>query len=110
MIAYLSHDQVNSTLARRIAQRLDLGLMVLTLKDAEQAISADLLVLDLDSLPSDTRSKLFLRVGSGELRSGVAVHSYHLTAAEARTLLAAGIRVTRRLTATVLVQRKLIAA
>jgi len=103
MIAYLSHDQVNSSLARRIGDRLGLDLIVLTLKDADQAVAADLLVLDLDSLPSDTRSKLFLRIGRGELRSGLAVHSYQMSASETRTLQAAGIRVARRLTAGVLV-------
>ncbi|MBA4192251.1 MAG: hypothetical protein C0467_30140 [Planctomycetaceae bacterium] len=110
MIAYLSHDQVNRTLVRRMARRLGLDLVVLSLKEADQAVAADLLVLDLDSLPSDTRSKLFLRVGNGELRSGVAVHSYHLTSSEARTLQVAGVRVTRRLTAAVFVVRKLAVA
>lgn len=103
MTVYLTHDQVNAALARRIAARLGLDITVLALKDADQAVTADALVLDLDSLPLDARSKLFLRVGSGELRSGVGVHSYHLTASEARTLRRAGVRVERRLTAAALV-------
>ncbi|WP_439630627.1 hypothetical protein [Gemmata sp.] len=103
MIAYLTHDQVNAALARRITDRLGLDLTVLALKDADRAVAADAVVLDLDSLPRDARSKLFLRVGSGELRSGVGVHSYHLTASEARTLRRAGVRAERRLTAAALV-------
>lgn len=103
MTAYLTHDQVNAALARRIAARLGLDLTVLALKDADRAVAADALVLDLDSLPRDARSKLFLRVGSGELRSGVGVHSYHLTGSEARTLRRAGVRAERRLTAAALV-------
>jgi hypothetical protein len=103
MIAYLTHDQVNASLASRIAARFNLDLIVLALKDADQAVAADALVLDLDSLPLDARSKLFLRVGSGELRCGIRVHSYQLTASEARTLRRAGVRAERRLTALALV-------
>lgn len=102
-VAYMSHDEVNSVLADRMADRIGLDLIVLTLRDTEHAIAADLLVLDLDHLPPECKSKLFLRVGRGELRSGVAVHSYHLTDAEASALRAAGVRVARRLTASVLV-------
>jgi hypothetical protein len=104
VIAYLSHDQVNSALVRRMARRLGVKLIVLMLKDVEYAITADLLVLDLDHLPPKCRSELFERIGSGEFRSDVAVHSYHITAAEARSLAAAGVRVARRLTAAVLAQ------
>ena len=99
--AYLSHDEVNTALAGRMARRLGIVLTTLHVKDAEHAVAADLLVLDLDHLPPECKSKLFLRVGSGELRTGVAVHSYHLTAAEARALRGAGVRVSRRLTAAV---------
>ena len=102
-VAYMSHDEVNSALALRIADRLDLDLAALTLRDAEHAIAADLLVLDLDHLPPECESKVFLRVGRGELRSDLAVHSYHLTETEADVLRAAGVRVARRLTAAVLV-------
>jgi hypothetical protein len=104
-VAYISHDKVNSALARRIGTRLGLDLTVLSLQEAEHAIAADSMVLDLDHLPMECKSKLFLQIGKGELREGVAVHSYHLTPAELRALSGAGVRVTRRLTATVLISR-----
>jgi hypothetical protein len=102
-VAYLSHDEVNAALARRMARRLGLDLAILHIKDAEQAVAADLLVLDLDHLAPECKSELFLRIGGRELRGGVAVHSYHLTPAEARTLRKAGVQISRRLTAAVLV-------
>ena len=101
-IAYLTHDEVNAAVARRLARRLGLRLKVLTVKSADRTAAADLLVLDLDHLPPECKSKLFLRVGSGRLRQGVAVHSYNLTATEERALRAAGVHVARRLTAAVL--------
>jgi hypothetical protein len=104
-VAYISHDEVNSALARRMATRLGLELTVLNLQEAEHAIPADLIMLDLDHLPPECKSKLFLQIGKGELRDGVAVHSYRLTTAEVRELRAAGVRVKRRLTATVLIPR-----
>lgn len=104
-VAYLSHDEVNSALADRVAGRFGLDLVVLTLRDAEHALAADRLVLDLDHLPPECKAKLFLRVGRGELRGGVTVHSYHLTDAEAGALRAAGVRVARRLTTAILVPK-----
>jgi|ERR1700722_798226 hypothetical protein len=98
MIAYLSHDEVNSALARRIARRLGFKLKPLSHKDAKLVSAANGLVLDLDNLPSEYKSKLFLQIDAGVLRPGLAVHSYHLSHVEARTLRAAGVRVTRRLT------------
>ncbi|HSQ56867.1 MAG TPA: hypothetical protein VLM40_14085 [Gemmata sp.] len=104
-VAYLTHDEVNAALACRMAKRFGLNLTVLAVKDANHAIAADQLVLDLDHLPLEYKSNLFLRIGRGELRSGVAVHSYHLTPGECRALCTAGVRMTRRLTAAVLTPR-----
>ena len=98
--AYLTHDEVNAAFARRIAARLGHSLTVLAVKDIDEAAAADLLVLDLDHLPPVYKSTLLERAAGGELRPGVAVHSYHLGGAEVRTLRAAGVRVTRRLGAT----------
>ena len=104
-VTYLSHDEGNWAHASRIAERLGLELTVLTLREAEYAFGGDLLVLDLDHLPSDCKSKLFLQIGRGTLRDGVTVHSHRLAPAEVDTLRAAGVRVARRLTALILVPR-----
>jgi len=100
-IAYMTHDPVNAVLARRMARRLGFNLAVLAVKDANHAVGADLMVLDLDHLPPECKSNLFLRVGNGELREGMAVHSYNLTAAEKHALRRVGVSVFRRLTAAV---------
>jgi hypothetical protein len=102
MIAYLTHDAVNAALARRMARRLGSDLTILRAQDADQLGAADRLVIDLDNLPRESKSELFRRAENGGLLTGVAVHSYNLTGAEARILRAAGVRVARRLTAALL--------
>src|SRR4051794_15573435 len=103
LIAYVTHDEVNAAVAARLARRHGLELIVLSVRDAEQAVAADRLVLDLDHLPPESRSKLFLRAGAGNLRPGVVVHSYNLAPGEDRALRSAGVVVARRLTARTLV-------
>src|SRR5262245_5961290 len=98
--AYLTHDEVNAAVARRIARRLGLDLTVLAVKDADRAAEADLLVLNLDHLPAVCRSELIRRAG-GDRRGRPAAHADHLTASGSRALRAAGARLARRLTAAV---------
>ena len=104
-IAYLTQDQVNAAVATRMARRLGLTLVVLAVKDADQAVAADSLVLDLDHLPAECKSKLLFRAGGGQLWSGVSVHSYNLARSEVRDLRTAGVMVHRRLTAAALSPR-----
>jgi hypothetical protein len=99
----MTHDEVNARLARRIARHLHLKLTVLGIKDAEHAISADQLVLDLDHLPADCKTNLLSRVRARLMRAGVSVHSYCLTRGEACELRHAGVKVTRRLSSWVLI-------
>jgi hypothetical protein len=92
LTAYLTHDEGNAAVARRIARRLGLELTVLAVTDAGLAARAELLVLDLDHLPADCRSGLIRQARRGRL----AVHAGHLTAPEARARRAAGARLARR--------------
>ena len=101
-IAYITHDEVNTALATRIADRLGLNLTVLTLIDADQALAADHLVLDLDHLPEECKASLIDQATCGKVRGGIMVHSYNLKPEEKKVLRAVGARVTRRLTARIL--------
>jgi hypothetical protein len=103
VIAYLTHDEVNAALAQRIAGRLSLELTVLGIKDINLAITADLLLFDLDHLPTECKSELLSRAQRDSLGERIAVHSYCLTTSEARSLRKAGGLTARRLTATLLV-------
>jgi len=99
VIAYLTHDEVNARFASRAAHKLGLDLTVLPVKDGEQAVAADMLLLDLDHLPPDFKADLLQRAESGRLRGGVAVHSYQLSPPETQSLQRAGALVACRLTA-----------
>lgn len=101
MIAYLTHDEVNAHVAARLARRLRAELTVLPAKDADQ-LAAHVLLVDLDNLPREWRANLLAHAAHGPLPDGLAVHSYHLSDAEWRTLTAAGVRVTRRLNSALL--------
>jgi hypothetical protein len=102
VIAYLTHDEVNAADALRTARELGLDLIAIPVKDADQGVAADVLLLDLDHLPPECRTKLFREAAVGGLREGVAVHSYRLTAAERHALRTAGVGVARRLVADLL--------
>jgi len=102
VIAYLTHDEVNAAEARRAALEAGLDLTVLPIKDGGQAAAADAMLLDLDHLPADIKLDLLRRAAGGRLSNCVAVHSYQLSPAEVRALRAAGVLVSRRLTACLL--------
>jgi hypothetical protein len=101
MIAYLTHDEVNADTAGRLAHELGVELTALAVKDSRLIVDAELIVIDLDHLPPECRAELLARAAAGA-GAGLAVHSYHLRRAEVRALRAAGVRVTRWLTAATL--------
>lgn len=101
-IAYITHDEVNTALANRLAGRLGLKLTVHTLINADQAVAADHLLLDLDHLPEECKSSLIDQAASGKVRGGIMIHSYNLKPGEKKILRAVGARVARRLTARIL--------
>lgn len=98
MIAYLTHDEVNASVATRLARRLRAALTVLPARIADQ-LAAHVLLVDLDGLPREWRANLLARAAAGRLPPGLAIHSYQLSASERRQLRTAGVRVSRRLTA-----------
>jgi hypothetical protein len=53
-------------------------------------------VLDLAHLPAGDESNVFLRVGAGELQTGLAIDSYPLTAVETWAPQATGVQACRR--------------
>ena len=98
MIAYLTHDDVNAEFAMQLAAQLGSDLTVLSMKDVNQFVTTEVLLIDLDHLPPECRSNLFRLVRTGGTHEGLSVHSYHLSRAELRTLRSAGVVVARRLT------------
>ena len=95
-IAYLTHDEVNASTARKLAGQLGLDLVVLDVRQTDP--TAVRLICDLDHLPPDVKAGLLANARDGVHLSTLAMHSYHLTAAEVRTLRTAGAAVARRLT------------
>jgi hypothetical protein len=96
-IAYLTLDEVNAALGQELAARTGLALAILDIRQV--APFGSMRVLDLDSLPQDIKMQLLTRAQQGEDLSHVAAHSYHLTAKEIRLLRAAGVKIARRLRA-----------
>ena len=98
--AYLTHDDVNAAVARELASRLGFSLVVLKLSETEP--DASRLVCDLDHLPPDVKAGMLANARTGVNLPSVGVHSYHLTSEESRMLRAAGVVVSRRLSARLL--------
>jgi hypothetical protein len=97
---YLTHDDVNAAVARELASRLGFSLVVLKLSETGSDTSR--LVCDLDHLPPDVKAGMIATARTGVSLPSVGVHSYNLTAAEARMLRSAGVVVSRRLSARLL--------
>jgi pyruvate-formate lyase-activating enzyme len=96
-IAYLTHDEVNASTARKLAGQLGLDLVVLDVRQTDP--TAVRLICDLDHLPPDVKAGLLANARDSINLSTLAMHSYNLTAAEVRTLRTAGAEVARRLSA-----------
>lgn len=99
-VAYLTHDEVNASRIREMAARLRFELAILDIR--QTAPEAERLICDLDSLPPETKNDLLANARFGVNLSALAVHSYHLSAKETRLLRAAGVTVSRRLSARLL--------
>jgi hypothetical protein len=97
ILAYLSHDEVNLDLARRLADAAGAVLCPLFVRHKESAASFDAVLCDLDCLPAAERAGTLKALLAGPVTCPVAVHSHSLERAEVQALRAKGVAVSRRL-------------
>jgi hypothetical protein len=102
VIAYLTTDEVNQTLALQIAERCGVQLFPLEPREAPPNGEFDAVLYDLDYLPQ--REAILNRLRSESFACKAAVHSYNLTEAEVKDLRANGVKVYRRLQPEVFLQ------
>ena len=97
LCAYLSLDEVNQDLAATLAAGAGVEVDALTFRDAAPAGQFDAALYDLDSLPPAYRRALLADLEAGRWVEPVAVHSYNLSARQARALRRRGVIVGRQL-------------
>jgi hypothetical protein len=97
ILAYLSHDEVNIDLTRRLAPAAGVHVCPVFAKDAAAAGPFDAILYDLDSLPPAERELALRWLLLGPLPWPTAVHSYHLGWNEVQALRGRGVGVSRLL-------------
>ena len=97
--AYLTTDDVNLSLALRMAADCDASLEGLSLRDAPPAGRFDAVLYDWDYLPPDKRREVLSELQSGPLTCPVALHGYNLGEDQVEALRRQGAVVSRRLEA-----------
>jgi hypothetical protein len=96
-IAYLTTDEVNLDLARRMAAAHGLTLCLLTPKDLPPAEEFDAVLFDLDYSPVGQRPEVLAKALVSHPLRPMVVHGYNLRADQANTLRRKRIAVYRRL-------------
>jgi hypothetical protein len=98
LCAYLSIDQVNQAIARRLAKATRVELLPLSFQNADLCGPYDAIVYDLDFMPPDCRQRLLNDLAGGRFDEPAAVHGYNLTLRQRLQLHRRGVVVARRLT------------
>jgi hypothetical protein len=96
-IAYLSLDEVNQSLARRMAEACHADLEVRLPVDPPVDGDYQAVLWDLDFWPSENQDAAFERLLADRHRKRVAVHSYRLPEEQAHALRRRGVGVFRML-------------
>jgi hypothetical protein len=96
LVAYLTHDEVNQVLARKLARKCGVKLDVYSIREAASACRCDAMICDLDFLPPGSRDLLVAELQRAQ-NGPVAVHGYNLPARQRRMLRRRGVIVARRL-------------
>src|SRR5262249_37109816 len=96
-IGYLTLDEVNENLARRLAARFRVQLERLSFCDDSAEQHYDARLYEVDYLTPGDRQRLFARMINRSVDTPVAMHGFHLSRRDVRSLRAAGIAVFRRL-------------
>src|SRR5438128_295277 len=77
LVAYLTVDEVNQDVAVGLAERCNLTVHPLALRDWPQDGHFDAVVYDLDSFPAPERDQVLAKLLSSLTLYPVAVHSYN---------------------------------
>jgi hypothetical protein len=96
-IAYLTADEVNSSLAQQLARSCRIELRVLAPKDPLPSGPCHVLLCDMDSLSPAQPKSLLAHWGPLLQPDRVALHGYSLSAAQEASLRDEGILLFRRL-------------
>src|SRR5438874_8244867 len=96
-IAYLTLDEVNGALARRLAADCGATLEAVVPGPAEPDGRFDARLYDLDHVPAPRRQEVLARYLSGPAACPVAIHGYGLEEPQADALRRHGLAVARAL-------------
>ena len=107
LVAYLTVDEVNQEVAASLAERCNLTLHPLSLRDWPRDGHFDAVMYDLDSFPAQERDEVLAQLLSSLPLYPVAVHSYNLDDGQVNRLRHNGIAVHRRLEKAVFLGLKL---
>jgi hypothetical protein len=96
-IAYVTTDEVNRYMAKRLARAYGLKLSWVPRRDAAADGQFDAIIYDLDYLPAEEQVRALAALVTRPLSQPAAVHSYHLEKPQKEALRANGVAVYRRL-------------
>jgi hypothetical protein len=97
LVAYLTTDEVNLDLARRLAEACGATLYPLAFWESSLDGQLDAALYDWDFLPPSNRQEVLNGLHSGPLPCPVALHGYCLEEGQEEALHRRGIAVHRRL-------------
>jgi hypothetical protein len=97
IVSYLTSDELNATLARRLARSCGVGLQLLGPKEIQYARFCDLVLCDLDNLSPVERDALLGSCSPGGQQGRLVLHSYRLSEEQMAKYRKMGILAFRRL-------------
>jgi hypothetical protein len=93
----MSLDEVNQDFAAKAAEKYSMNLCFFASPAEMELWPCDVVIYDLDFLYGDDRRQILDELSRRPALGKVAVHSYHLSGVEKRTLQRNGVVVRRRL-------------
>jgi hypothetical protein len=94
-IGYVSLDEVHEYLVRQTAEARGAEYCALPTAVSPSAVECDVVIYDLDYLPTGHRQAVLAELLSGRARQRTAVHGYNLRTNQARRLCRRGVIVAR---------------
>jgi hypothetical protein len=97
IVSYLTSDELNASLARRLARSCGVGLQLLGPKEIQYARFCDLVLCDLDALSPAECDALLGSCSPGSQQGRLVLHSYRLSDTQMAKYRKMGILAFRRL-------------